>query len=331
MAEERNIGTARALDIAGDEDTTKAELQRQMEEARESISQTVNDIKDTVTTQYQHVRESVSEALDWREQFRKRPVAWSVGALSVGFIMGYGVAAAAKGNGEPEVYYDTYDAGEDEEGASSSTSYRGYEQGRRGSTSYGQAKYAAANLPSSQYGSSASQTAARPSYSSGYVPPAQEEEEEEPSGPSLYERFKETKAYDRLQDELGNLGNRFIDQLSLVGSTVVLPALFSKLKDLIGVDLSGNQPQRSLGSTQQASSASSRYEYDQGRSGSAGEGAGRQNQSTQVRSPESRAATASSYGTSENQAYGIEHRDSEAYEGGKRSGSGGSGGGAAGV
>jgi hypothetical protein len=336
MAEERNLGTARALDIAGDEDTKKAELQRQMEEARESISNTVNEIKDTVTTQYQHVRESVSEALDWREQFRKRPVAWSVGALSVGFIVGYGVAAAAKGEGEPEIYYDTYDAGEDEEGALSGTSYRGYEQERRGGKSYGQAKYAAANLPSSQYSSSASQTAARPSYSSGYVAPAQEEQEEEPSGPSLYERFKETKAYDRLQDELGNFGNRFIDQLSLVGSTVVLPALFSKLKDLIGVDLSGNQPQgsggqRSLGSTQQASSASSRYEYDQGRSGSASEGSGSSNQSTQERSPESRAAAASSYGTSENQAYGIEHRDSEAYEGGTRSGSGGSGGGTAGV
>jgi hypothetical protein len=325
MAEERNLGLARALDTAGDEDTTKAELQRQMEEARESISNTVNEIKDTVTTQYHQVRESVSEALDWREQFRKRPVAWSVGALSVGFIVGYGVAAAAKGDGEPEIYYDTYDAGEEEEGVISGTTYRGYEQGRRGGKSYGRAKYAAANLPSSPYSSSASQTAARPSYSSGYVP---EEQEEEPSGPGLFERFKETKAYDRLQDELGNLGNRFIDQLSTVGTTVVLPALFAKLKDLIGIDLSGNQPQGSGG---QRSLGSTRYEYDQGRSGSAGEGSGRPSQSTQVRSPESRAAAASSYGTSENQAYGIEHRDSEAYEGGTRSGGRGSGGGAAGV
>jgi hypothetical protein len=327
MAEERNLGTARALENAGDEDTTKAELQRQMEEARESISNTVNEIKDTVTTQYHQVRESVSEALDWREQFRKRPVAWSVGALSVGFIVGYGVAAAAKGDGEPEIYYDTYDAGEGEEGALSGSTYRGYEQGRR--KSYGRAKYAAANLPSSPYSSSASPTAARPSYSSGYaVAPAQEEQEEEPSGPSLYERFKESKAYDRLQDELGNLGNRFIDQLSQAGTTVVLPALFAKLKDLIGVDLSGNQPQGSGG---QRSPGSTRYEYDQGRSGSAGEGSGRPSPSTQVRGPESRAAAASSYGTSENQAYGIEHRDSEAYEGGTQSGGRGSGGGTAGV
>jgi hypothetical protein len=336
MAEERNLGTARALDTAGDEDRTKAELQRQMEEARESISNTVNEIKDTVTTQYQHVRESVSEALDWREQFRKRPVAWSVGALSVGFIVGYGVAAAAKGDGEPEVYYDTYDTGEDEEGVLSGRSYRGYEQGRRGGKSSGRASQTTASFSSSPYSTSASQTAARPSYSSGYAPPALEEQEEEPSGPSLYDRFKETKAYDRLQDELGNLGNRFIDQLSMVGTTVVLPALFAKLKDLIGVDLSGNQPQgsggqRSMSSSQQASSASSGYSYDQARGQSAGEGSSRSSQSTQGRAPESRAATASSYGTSENQAYGIEHRDSEAYEGGTRSGSGGSGGGTAGV
>lgn len=67
---------------------TKAELQRRMEEARESISQCVTEIKDTVATQYQQARESVSPELDWREHYRRHPVVWSVGALSVGFILG---------------------------------------------------------------------------------------------------------------------------------------------------------------------------------------------------------------------------------------------------
>ena len=82
MAEERTLGTARApeTDTTDDESNlTKEELQRRMEEARESITQTVTEIKDTVTTQYQDVRESISQSLDWREQYRRRPVAFSVG------------------------------------------------------------------------------------------------------------------------------------------------------------------------------------------------------------------------------------------------------------
>ena len=55
MAEERNLGLARAPEPAGDADSTKAELQRRMEEARESISQTVTEIKETVVNQYQQV------------------------------------------------------------------------------------------------------------------------------------------------------------------------------------------------------------------------------------------------------------------------------------
>jgi len=45
MAEERDLALARAqADVGDDEDATKAELQRRMEEARESISQTVTEI-----------------------------------------------------------------------------------------------------------------------------------------------------------------------------------------------------------------------------------------------------------------------------------------------
>jgi len=315
MAEERNLGTARAQGgSAGDEDSTKADLQRQMEEARESISQTVSEIKDTVTTQYQNVRESVSEALDWREQFRKRPVAWSVGALSVGFVVGYGVTAAVRGEGEPQLYYDTYDTENDEETGGSQV----------------RANYSSAGLASGPYSSPAVRASARPSYSSGYTPPAEGEEAEGPSGPSLFERFKETQAYDRLQEELGNLGNRFVDQLSTVGTTVVLPAIFAKLKDLIGVDLSGNESaggQRSMISSQPSSSATSSASDNR----STGEGTGRTSAAGQGAGTESRAAAASSYATSQNQSYGLEHRDSEAYsqgstQSGRGQASGGSGG-----
>jgi hypothetical protein len=73
---------------------TKAQLQRRMKEAREDITQTVEEIKDTVTESYESVKETVSDALDWREQFRKHSIAWSLGALAVGYIVGNGLAAS---------------------------------------------------------------------------------------------------------------------------------------------------------------------------------------------------------------------------------------------
>lgn len=89
MAEERTLGLARARETE-DDDPSKAALQRRMEEARDSISNTVTEIKETVTQQI----ETVKDALDWREHFKKQPVAWTLGAAGVGFFVGYGIAAA---------------------------------------------------------------------------------------------------------------------------------------------------------------------------------------------------------------------------------------------
>ncbi len=74
----------------------KAQLQRQMEEARKSISQTVEEIKDTVEDQYESVKKAVSGVLDMREQFQNDPIVWSVGALSAGFALGYTLGYAHK-------------------------------------------------------------------------------------------------------------------------------------------------------------------------------------------------------------------------------------------
>ncbi|HEX8709405.1 MAG TPA: hypothetical protein VF723_14265 [Pyrinomonadaceae bacterium] len=87
---------ASAEPTATEEEPTKAELQRRMEETRESISQTVSEIKETVTDQYESVVETVTETLDWREQFRKHSVTWSLGALAAGYLVGSGIAGALK-------------------------------------------------------------------------------------------------------------------------------------------------------------------------------------------------------------------------------------------
>jgi hypothetical protein len=92
MAVKKSAGRASAPAV--EEEPTKAELQRRMEEAREDISQTVEEIKDTVTESYESVKETVVETLDWREQFRKHSIAWSLGALAVGYVVGTGIAAS---------------------------------------------------------------------------------------------------------------------------------------------------------------------------------------------------------------------------------------------
>src|SRR5687767_7447615 len=104
MAEERNLRLARARDLRDTDDVSKEALQRRMEEARDSITNTVSVIKDNVAQQV----ESVKDALDWREHFKKQPVAWTLGAAGVGFFVGYGIAAAlTDDNSESSHVYDS--------------------------------------------------------------------------------------------------------------------------------------------------------------------------------------------------------------------------------
>jgi hypothetical protein len=59
----------------------------------------VTEIKETVANQVQ----AVKDTLDWREQYKRRPIAWSVGAAGVGFAVGYGLAAMIKGDADDDV------------------------------------------------------------------------------------------------------------------------------------------------------------------------------------------------------------------------------------
>src|SRR6185295_15531100 len=99
MAEERTLGLARAQESA--EEPSKEELQRRMDQARDSISHTVTEIKETVANQVQ----AVKDTLDWREQFKKRPVAWSLGAAGTGFALGWCLVAFFEGDEEVLDFY----------------------------------------------------------------------------------------------------------------------------------------------------------------------------------------------------------------------------------
>jgi ElaB/YqjD/DUF883 family membrane-anchored ribosome-binding protein len=96
MAEEGTLGLVRTHEPS--EDLSKEELQRRLENTRDSISHTVTEIRETV----QHQVQAVKDTLDWKEQFKKRPVAWSAGAAGVGFLVGYCIAATATGDSEVE-------------------------------------------------------------------------------------------------------------------------------------------------------------------------------------------------------------------------------------
>lgn len=266
MAEERNLGLARTSDDYSDVDPTKAELQRRMEEARESISQTVSEIKDTVVTQYQQVKETINDTLDWREQYKRHTLPFTVGAFAAGALIGYTVMGAFKG-GE-DVDDDDYDT-EDALAQGIDRARHAYAaspiigSARSSSSAYQRTARSESNA-ATEFGDGYSQEpdadvgpSTRPSYSSGYgastaqpsrglasyaeapKPNVEEQEEEEPKGPGLIERFKETKAYDRLSDELSTVGERVVEELSRTAQTVVLPMLLNKLKSLIGVDISG--------------------------------------------------------------------------------------------
>jgi len=207
MAEERNLGQARARETVGDE-ASKEALQRRMDEARDSISNTVTEIKETVVQQY----ENVKDALDWREHFKKQPVAWSLGAAGVGFFVGYGIAAAFTG--------DEYD----EDDYATSTSYS------RSSPSYvRQSAYTPRPLVEES-----STSATKTNGNEGIE-----------GGPGIFKRLQNTPVYDRLSKEAGTIGDRLVEELSSTAQEVVLPALLKKIKSWIGADLSDKAPSMS--------------------------------------------------------------------------------------
>jgi hypothetical protein len=275
MAEERNVSLERAgaagADADAETDATKAELQRRMDEARESITNTVTEIKETVMTQYQQVREQITDSLDWREQYRRRPVPFTVGAFGVGLVLGYAITGAVKGDREDydEDDYET-DASFDriEQGFDRMAGQRSYAaQPITGATSaagLNVSPMAATSAPASSdvgpeprpaYAASAASSLGSHGFDASSA--ADTSAAAEPKGPGLIERFKETRAYDRLQGELSTLGERVVDELSKTAQTVVVPALLAKLKDLIGIDLS----------TQREVAQRSRLEQDAARAG----------------------------------------------------------------
>jgi hypothetical protein len=194
MAEERTLGLARAQDYTAEE-PSKEELQRRMDSARDSITNTVTEIKETVAHQVQ----AVKDTLDWREQFKRRPVAWSAAALGAGFATGYCIASYVKG---------------DESDYSRAIDRVGQESKQYTS----QAMYADAGA------AMAPQAGVRATYENG----------KHESGPSFFQKVANTQAFERVKDEAGNIGDALVQELTKTAKTLVLPAIITSLRNFIG-------------------------------------------------------------------------------------------------
>ena len=78
------------------QDAHKTGLQRQIRRTQDSMRDTVEKIQETAEQKYQAVKKTVSDVLDYREEFQKEPVVWTLGALSAGFAAGYTVGYSHK-------------------------------------------------------------------------------------------------------------------------------------------------------------------------------------------------------------------------------------------
>lgn len=204
MAEERTLGLARAQNEFAEE-PSKEELQRRLEKSRDSISSTVTEIKETVANQVQ----AVKDTLDWREQFKKRPVAWCAGALGVGFSLGYCIANYVKED-DRYGYYSAIDRyGEESD------------------------RYASQAVDMS----SASMTAPAGTR-------ARQSNGSHDNGPGFFQKVANSQAFGRVKDEAGNVGDAFVQELTKTAKTVVLPALITSLRNFIGDHLPNAKTQR---------------------------------------------------------------------------------------
>ena len=229
MAEERTLGLARAQEVMGEE-PSKEELQRRLDEARDSISHTVTEIRDSVANQVQAVKES----LDWREQFKKRPVAWSAGAVGVGFLVGYGLTAMIRGESDDWPSYDRYEEG--------------------------QRSYSAQPIIGTH---AAAASMGAPSAAPEFDQAGNTDREDD--GPGFFGKIAATPAYHKVKQEAGSIGDAFVQEVVNTAKTMVIPAVITSLRHFIG----GYLPNADAGEQSQAGGYSAaRSEADRGRAGS---------------------------------------------------------------
>jgi hypothetical protein len=126
---------------------------------------------------------------EWRDRFKNRPVAWSLGAVGGGFLLGYAIAAIAKSESS---------------GHRVGSQYAPFESHA----------YAAGPIT----GQAARERTDRRRDHKSTV-----DRDVKQPGPALLERFQQTEVYDHLRKEAVAVGRLFVGELSQTAQEVVLP------------------------------------------------------------------------------------------------------------
>jgi hypothetical protein len=200
MAQQETARQTRGKKRAGDEEFLRDEIRRRLEETRESVEEAVSEIKEAAVQGYASVKDAVGD-FDWRDEVKKRPLVWSLGALGLGLLAGYAIAGATK------------------------RAHDGEEKRRY--------------VPSEPQANADRPTTDEPHSSAAEEPPAPARvAAEKKRGPAMTEKSKERGASDRVRQELGSLRDRFIDEVSTIAHQVLLPALIRKIREAISTNVS---------------------------------------------------------------------------------------------
>jgi hypothetical protein len=143
---------------------------------------------------------TVKERLEWREQFRKRPIVWSAGAMGVGFLAGYGIAMALKGDRNPcEKAIDYY--------PSDARSYAARpilgQESRAGSSTGGEARNGNGGM----------------------------------GRPGIFDRLANSTAYSKVRHEAASVGDVLIQEIGKTAKMLIVPAVINSIKNFLGVHL----------------------------------------------------------------------------------------------
>lgn len=79
---------------------TPESIQLQMAKTRDSISKTLSKLGDSMSTEYDQMRNANHQLKDWRTQVRRHPFASTATALFAGVVVGGALASANRGETE---------------------------------------------------------------------------------------------------------------------------------------------------------------------------------------------------------------------------------------
>lgn len=221
-----------------DRDASAEELQRLLRERRESITQTVEEIKMTMNSGFQDTKQQVSQTFDWRHQMRQHPLAAVAGALAVGFVAGQLLGRAFSAGGSRIRHARI--RRETEREATPSRAATG--------TAFGAGTSLA---PQSRPTFESARASASPTPQQRAEHPARPERLREPREPRRFiSPAVKSRVGGRFEETLSDIAENFLSEVSRIGRDVVIPTILGRLSAAFTQErphIPGGQQPRSSG------------------------------------------------------------------------------------